>query len=65
MLNQVEWKTIKSDKLEKSTLEMLPANSKISIALDCWTSPFGQAFMAITGYSIRVSRRIPLIFAPV
>jgi hypothetical protein len=39
-------------KQQKSTLEMLPANSKISIALDCWTSPFGQAFMAITGYFI-------------
>jgi hypothetical protein len=26
--------------------------AKISIALDCWTSPFQQAFMAITGYFI-------------
>lgn len=29
---------------------MLPPNSKLSISLDCWTSPFQQAFMAITGY---------------
>lgn len=27
-------------------------SSKLSIALDCWTSPFQQAFMAITGYFI-------------
>ena len=28
----------------------LPPNAKLSIALDCWTSPFQQAFIAITGY---------------
>lgn len=33
-------------------LEKLPSSTKISIALDCWTSPFRQAFMAITGYFI-------------
>lgn len=31
-------------------LDKLPEGSQISIALDCWTSPFRQAFMAITGY---------------
>ncbi|KAJ5316466.1 hypothetical protein N7476_006773 [Penicillium atrosanguineum] len=31
---------------------MLPEGAKISIALDCWTSPFTQVFMAITGYFI-------------
>jgi hypothetical protein len=31
---------------------MLSAGSKLSIALDCWTSPYSQAFMAITGYII-------------
>ena len=31
-------------------LSKLPPGSSLSIALDCWTSPFGQAFMAITGY---------------
>jgi hypothetical protein len=31
-------------------LSDLPQNAKLSIALDCWTSPFQQAFMAITGY---------------
>jgi hypothetical protein len=31
-------------------LSKLPTGSNISVALDCWTSPFGQAFMAITGY---------------
>ena len=46
---------------------MLPANSKISIALDCWTSPFGQAFMAITGYFIDMNwvyREVLLGFKP-
>lgn len=31
-------------------LSKLPKGSYLSIALDCWTSPFSQAFMAITGY---------------
>ena len=46
---------------------MLPANSKISITLDCWTSPFGQAFMAITGYFIDMNwvyREVLLGFKP-
>ncbi|KAJ9482200.1 hypothetical protein VN97_g11237 [Penicillium thymicola] len=54
-------------KQQQSTLEMLPANSKISIALDCWTSPFGQAFMAITGYFIDMNwvyREVLLGFKP-
>lgn len=33
-------------------LQKLPDGAKLSIALDCWTSPFHQAFMAITGYFI-------------
>jgi hypothetical protein len=33
-------------------LDRLPSGTKLSIALDCWTSPFQQAFMAITGYFI-------------
>ncbi|KAG0153109.1 hypothetical protein PDIDSM_2068 [Penicillium digitatum] len=39
---------------QHSTLKLLPADAKISIALDCWTLPFGQAFMAITGYFIDI-----------
>lgn len=35
---------------QRSVLAKLPDTSRLSIALDCWTSPFGQAFMAITGY---------------
>lgn len=35
---------------QKKVLERLPDESRLSIALDCWTSPFNQAFMAITGY---------------
>jgi hypothetical protein len=37
---------------QKKILEKLPSGTKMSIALDCWTSPFRQAFMAITGYFI-------------
>jgi hypothetical protein len=37
---------------QEDLLRRLPAGSKISIALDCWTSPFSQAFMAISGYFI-------------
>ena len=46
---------------------MLPEHAKISIALDCWTSPFQQAFMAITGYFIDaewVYREVLLGFKP-
>lgn len=31
-------------------LRKLPEGAKLSIALDCWTSPFRQGFMAVTGY---------------
>lgn len=37
---------------QQQLLQTLPPNAKISIALDCWTSPFRQAFMAVTGYFI-------------
>jgi hypothetical protein len=35
---------------QQSILRRLPSNAKLSLALDCWTSPFQQAFMAVTGY---------------
>lgn len=35
---------------QKGVLSKLPEGSRLSIALDCWTSPFQQAFMATTGY---------------
>lgn len=35
---------------QQETLRQLPSGAKMSIALDCWTSPFKHAFMAITGY---------------
>ena len=53
---------------QQHILRMLPANSKLSIALDCWTSPFSQAFMAITGYFIDadwVYREVLLDFTPI
>jgi hypothetical protein len=31
-------------------LRKLTEGAKFSIALDCWTSPFRQAFMTVTGY---------------
>jgi hypothetical protein len=48
-------------------LQSLPSGAKMSIALDCWTSPFRQSFMAITGYFIDVHweyREILLGFQP-
>lgn len=35
---------------QQNVLSRLPDRSNLSIALDCWTSPFCQAFMAVTGY---------------
>jgi hypothetical protein len=37
---------------QQGILRTLPTDAKLSIALDCWTSPFTQAFMAISGYFI-------------
>lgn len=37
---------------QESQLQDLPDDAKVSLALDCWTSPFQQAFMAITVYFI-------------
>ena len=37
---------------QHSLLQKLPPGAKLSVALDCWTSPFRQAFMAVTGYFI-------------
>lgn len=46
---------------------MLPSGTKLLIALDCWTSLFQQAFMAIIGYFIDNEwnyREILLSFEP-
>lgn len=46
---------------------MLPSDAKLSLALDCWTSPFHQAFMAITAYFLDEQweyRQILLGFEP-
>jgi hypothetical protein len=37
---------------QQSLFQKLPVDGKLSIALDCWTSPFRQAFMAVTGHFI-------------
>lgn len=52
---------------QKSLLQKLPPGAKMSLALDCWTSPFRQAFMAVTGYFIDQDweyREILLRFEP-
>jgi hypothetical protein len=40
------------DAMQKGLLRDLPASRKISLALDCWTSPNHYAFLAITDYFI-------------
>ena len=35
---------------QKIVLASIPVTSKIAIALDCWSSKCGKAFLAITGY---------------
>jgi hypothetical protein len=39
-----------SDETHSQLLAKLPHNSRMSIAVDCWTSPDRKAFLAITGY---------------
>lgn len=53
---------------QQSILRTLPHDAKISIALDCWTSPFTQAFLAVTGYFIDQDwryREVLLGFEPI
>ncbi|OQD74460.1 hypothetical protein PENANT_c174G02644 [Penicillium antarcticum] len=53
---------------QQETLQQLPSSAKMSIALDCWTSPFQQAFMAITGYFLDQEweyREVLLGFKPI
>ncbi|KAJ5550943.1 hypothetical protein N7535_001119 [Penicillium sp. DV-2018c] len=37
---------------QKDILKTLPSGAKLSLSLDCWTSPFKQAFMAVTAYFV-------------
>ncbi|KAJ5742120.1 hypothetical protein N7533_011529 [Penicillium manginii] len=53
---------------QQETLQRLPSSARMSIALDCWTSPFQQAFMAITGYFLDQEweyREVLLGFEPI
>lgn len=55
-------------KQQQNILKKLPSDAKLSIALDCWTSPFQDSFMAITGYFIDDEwnyREVLLGFEPV
>jgi hypothetical protein len=40
------------DAMQKGLLRDLSASRKISLALDCWTSPNHYSFLGITGYFI-------------
>lgn len=46
------WLQTSVEESQQNLLWTLPPGAKISITLDCWTSPFSQAFMAVTGYFI-------------
>lgn len=53
---------------QQETLQRLPPGAKMSIALDCWTSLFKYAFMAITGYFLDQEweyREVLLGFEPI
>jgi hypothetical protein len=53
---------------QQSALRTLPPNTKLSLALDCWTSPYNQAFMAITAYFVDANwmyQEVLLGFKPV
>lgn len=39
-----------SEETHIQLLSKLPHDGKISIAIDCWTSPDQKAFLAMTGY---------------
>lgn len=52
---------------QHTLVRTLPMDAKLSIALDCWTSPFRQAFMAVTAYFLDKDwnyREILLVFDP-
>lgn len=38
--------------VKEQIIQQLPSDRKISLALDCWTSPNHLAFLAILGYFI-------------
>jgi hypothetical protein len=49
----MRWQLQETTKIQqRKMLDRLPSSTKLSITLNCWTSPFQQAFMAITGYFI-------------
>lgn len=53
--------------IKESVLRDLPTTSKVSIAIDCWTSPTNYAFLAMVGYFIDVNwkfREVLLAFEP-
>lgn len=58
---------MKAQDQQKDILQKLPPKAKLSISLDCWTSPFQQAFIAVTAYFIDIDwqyREVLLGFEP-
>jgi hypothetical protein len=43
------------DNFEKDLLQKMPLDAMLSVAIDCWTSPYQQSFLAICGYFIDAS----------
>ncbi len=43
------------DNFEKTLLRKMPLDAMLSVAIDCWTSPYQQSFLAICGYFIDAS----------
>ena len=43
---------IRVEAIQDEVLVDLPTSAKVSLAIDCWTSPNCLAFMAVTGYFI-------------
>ncbi|KAJ5902926.1 hypothetical protein N7495_003454 [Penicillium taxi] len=41
-----------AEEVQKQLIKRLPSTAKVSLSLDCWTSPFKQAFLAVTCYFI-------------
>lgn len=53
---------------QEEVLKSLPVGVKVSLALDCWTSPFMDAFMAVTAYFLDQNweyREVLLGFEPI
>jgi hypothetical protein len=46
------------DNFLKTLLQKMPLDAMLSVAIDCWTSPYQQSFVAICGYFIDASSQL-------